>query len=115
MPLLGFQMSNRAAVRRRPASDRNPDSSGGNCCTGLGLTSDSGIEKNSPSKETGSGAQHASSAAMSSSIRRPRERGSTPICTCSSSDQPADRPATSRPFISWSSVERCWASSIGRW
>src|SRR3954462_6151962 len=42
-PDAGFQMSNRSAVRRSPASDRMPDSSRGRgCCTGFGRTSAGG-------------------------------------------------------------------------
>jgi serine/threonine protein kinase len=83
VPDAGFQMSNSAAVRRRPASLRMPESSGGcGCCNGLGDTSASRMVKNSPSKFTGSGPQQAFNARTSSSIRRPRVVKSTSIWSC---------------------------------
>ncbi len=116
MPEAGFHQSNCSAVRFSPTSERMPDMSGG-CgrCTGLGSTSATGIEKNSPSYDTGSGPQQAFIASMSSPARRPRVRGSTSYCACSSSDQPTLKPNTVRPPDSTSSVVIRCARSTGRW
>ena len=90
-----------------------PDSSGGRR-TGLGRTSDSGMSKKRPENDTGSGPQHASNASMSSSQRLPRVRGSTSLTWCSSSDQPTEKPAMTRPSDSRSIVESRCASGTGR-